>query len=207
MKKVIYIYVMETMSDWELAYLMPMIRQEAAYNQGQERYQLMTVSATKDSLITAGGLTVIPDCTVAEMSEDVAALILPGADTWAEAVHLPILEKAAHYVTQDILVAGICGATLALANMGLLDTRYHTSSALGFLTGFSKTYQGSDCYQQRLSVTDKNLITASPAGALPFARDVLTYLRLIPTPMLTAWYNYYHTGDEAYFFELMALSQ
>ncbi len=206
MKKTIYVYVLETMADWELAYVMPAINQAANYNLGEQRYQLKTVANTMEPIRTAGGLTVIPDCTVAEMEGEVAALILPGGDTWPEAQHLPILTKAVQYVNQEILVAAICGATLGLANMGVLDNKQHTSSSLKFLTGFSEKYQGRQFYQKELAVTDQFVITASPAGALAFARDILTHLKVFPEPMLTPWFKYYQTGDEIYYFQLMALN-
>ena len=55
-------------------------------------------------------------------------------------------------------------------------------------------------------MTDNNLITASPAGALLFAKQILTALAVFPTPMIEVWYNYYLTGEVDYYMELVALS-
>lgn len=205
MKK-IYVYVIDTMADWELSYVMPAIQQGISSDQGASGYEIVTVGRDKQPIQTAGGLRVIPDCSLDEMiDEQAAALILPGADTWASSDHQLIIAKAVRYLEEDILVAGICGATLGLANAGVLDHYQHTSSALEFLTEFSTSYHGIASYQHQLSVVDRNLITASPAGALDFARDILDYLEILPEPVLKAWYNYYRTGDKAYYFELLNL--
>ena len=42
-----------------------------------------------------GGLTIVPDCTIDEIElSDKTVLLLPGADTWAEAKHGAIIKKA-----------------------------------------------------------------------------------------------------------------
>ena len=207
MKKIIYVYLLDTMADWELSYVLSAINMRGMQNKISHNYTIKTVGYTKDTIQTMGSLTVTPDCSIAEIdSNQMAALLLPGADTWDAPQHQALLKEVPDYLEQGILVAAICGATLALANLAVLDTRKHTSSALEFLTGFSPTYQGQALYQQALSMTDNNLITASPAGALLFAKQILTALAVFPTPMIEAWYNYYLTGEVDYYMELVALS-
>ena len=207
MKKIIYVYLLDTMADWELSYVLSAINMRGMQNKISHNYTIKTVGYTKDTIQTMGGLTVTPDCSIAEIdSNQMAALLLPGANTWDAPQHQALLKEVPAYLEQGILVAAICGATLALANLAVLDTRKHTSSALEFLTGFSPTYQGQALYQQALSMTDNNLITASPAGALLFAKQILTALAVFPTPMIEAWYNYYLTGEVDYYMELVALS-
>ena len=207
MKKIIYVYLLDTMADWELSYVLSAINMRGMQNKISHNYTIKTVGYTKDTIQTMGGLTVTPDCSIAEIdSNQMAALLLPGADTWDAPQHQALLKEVPGYLEQGTLVAAICGATLALANLAVLDTRKHTSSALEFLTGFSPTYQGQALYQQALSMTDNNLITASPAGALLFAKQILTALAVFPIPMIEAWYNYYLTGEVDYYMELVALS-
>ena len=207
MKKIIYVYLLDTMADWELSYVLSAINMRGMQNKISQKYTIKTVGYTKDTIQTMGSLTVTPDCSIAEIdSNQMAALLLPGANTWDAPQHQALLKEVPAYLEQGILVAAICGATLALANLAVLDTRKHTSSALEFLTGFSPTYQGQALYQQALSMTDNNLITASPAGALLFAKQILTALAVFPTPMIEAWYNYYLTGEVDYYMELVALS-
>ncbi|WP_313990386.1 DJ-1/PfpI family protein [Gemella morbillorum] len=55
-----------------------------------------------------------------------------GGDTWQEKSNQPILEVANSFLEKNILAAAICGATLGLANKGILNLYYHTSNALFF---------------------------------------------------------------------------
>ena len=73
-------------------------------------------------------------------------LILPGSDSWSEADNFQILEIAGRFLEAGGLVAAICGATVALANMGLLDDKKHTSNGAGFLNMFCPEYKGTDNY-------------------------------------------------------------
>lgn len=51
----------------------------------QVRCRLRTVGAAKAPIRTLGGMTLLPDCATAELdAQEIAALILPGADTWQE---------------------------------------------------------------------------------------------------------------------------
>ena len=56
-------------------------------------------------------------------------------------------------------VGAICGATVALAEFGLLDNRRHTSNGRGFLEMFSPAYKGQDLY------VDKPMYYFSLSGA------------------------------------------
>ena len=58
MKK-IYMYVQDTMADWENGYfLQGLTLQKMA---GVLKYELQTVSVSKRAIKTAGGITVVPD--------------------------------------------------------------------------------------------------------------------------------------------------
>ena len=50
---------------------------------------------------------------------------------------------------------------------------------------------------------DKNLITASSAGSLLWARYIFENLKLYSHQTLEAWYNYFSSGKVEYFVELM----
>ncbi|WP_206913142.1 hypothetical protein IGL98_003069 [Enterococcus sp. DIV0840] len=208
MKSIVYVYILDTMADWELGYITAAINTAASYNQTTPVYSIQTVSLTKEPILTLGDLTIIPDCSIDEINERaLAALLLPGANTWNEAKHQTILHKAEDYLNAGILVAAICGATLALADLGLLNTRLHTSNSKEFLTTFSSHYTGGTFYQNTLAVTDSHLITASSAGSLLWAKQIMDYLDVLPKPMLEAWYNYHATGDPKYYTELMTSTQ
>lgn len=100
-------------------------------------------------------------------------------------------------------MAAICGATLELANRGLLDTRKHTSNAPFFLTGTAPQYKGAANYQENPAVSGGNVITVSSAGALLWARYILETLQLFSPETIHACTATFSTGDANYFVDMM----
>lgn len=201
MKK-IYVYVMDTMADFEHGHLLQGLTLQN-YLPSKE-VELCTFSETRNAVKTAGGMTIVPDCTVEDVNkEDCAALVLIGGDTWQTKDHSRVLELAEKFLEEGILVAAICGATLALADRGILDTRRHTSNGAGFIQMFCKNYRGEEKYEDIPAVRDGNLITSACTGSILFAKLILESLGIFSTTTLDAWYGYFSTGNSAKFFELM----
>ncbi|MCX6047837.1 MAG: glutamine amidotransferase [Chloroflexi bacterium] len=199
-----YVYVLDTLADWELGYVMAELNSGRFFKNQGERIPVKIIGATNAPITTMGGMQVAPTATMAEVTDATSAvLLLPGADTWQEPQHRPIIEKAAELLESGATVAAICGATSALAQVGLLDKRPHTSNGLDYLKMVCPRYQGAAFYQAEKAVADGNLITASSAGGLLFARYVLARLGVFSSEMLEAWYQYYHTGEGKYFHTMM----
>ena len=151
-----------------------------------------------------GGLTVIPDCVIDDIAVDEGSvLLLPGANTWDNPEHGAIIEKAGELLSAGAMVCAICGATAALANAGLLDQRLHTSNGAGYLEMVSPSYKGQSFYVDEPSVAEHNLITASSAGALLWAKQIIERLNVFQPDTLDAWYAYFSTGEAQHFFALM----
>jgi putative intracellular protease/amidase len=204
--KHVYIYLLNTMADWETGYILQGLTAQAMV--GEVKYQVKTVGLTKEPIRTLGGMTMLPDCSIEEVSLDsVGALLLPGAETWKEEVHKPVLDLALLCIDREIPVAAICGATLALADIGVLNNRTHTSNSLEFLTGLSPEYAGSNFYVNEMAARDGNVITASSAGGLLWAKYILESLNIYSKEVIDAWYGYFSTGKLEYFMELMEASQ
>jgi len=205
MKK-IYMYVLNTMADWESGYLLQALTLQSMLP--KQKYQFHTVALSQEPVKTAGGITIVPDLSIEQMElDETAALLLIGADTWMDHPQQKILDLASQLAEKGILVAAICGATLGLANMGLLDTRAHTSNAPFFLTGMAPNYKGAALYKEEAAVSDGNIVTAGSAGSLLWARYILEYLELFSPETIDAWYHYFSTGDAKYFGALMATFQ
>lgn len=130
-------------------------------------------------------------------------LLLPGGNTWDDPKHGAAVKKAAELLSAGGTVCAICGATAALARAGLLDRRPHTSNGAGFLEMFCPNYKGTSFYVDMPSVSDGNLITASGAGALPWAKQILAHLDVFRSDTLEAWYAYFRTVEAQHFFALM----
>lgn len=199
----IYVYVLDTLADWELGYVNSELNSGRFFKK-DARITLKTVSYAKEPITTMGGLKVIPDCLIDEivMSKN-SVLLLPGADTWSDSLHGAIVEKASELLSLGAMVCAICGATVALANYGLLDKRSHTSNGVGFLDMFSPSYKGQSFYIDKPSVVDCNLITASCTGALLWAKQIIEHLDVFESNTMEYWYDYFSTGKPEHFYALM----
>lgn len=200
----IYVYVLDTLADWELGHVTAELNSGRFFKKGAPCVQLKTVSCSKEPISTMGGMKIVPDCLTddIEMSET-SVLLLPGADTWNDPVHGAVIEKAAGLLSAGGGVCAICGATVALAGSGLLDNRAHTSNGPGFLEMMAPGYKGQPFYTDVPSAADKNLITAGSTGALLWAKQIIEYLGVFEPDTLEAWYEYFNTGKPEYFYALM----
>ncbi|GAF06175.1 intracellular protease [Paenibacillus pini JCM 16418] len=152
-----------------------------------------------------GGLKVLPSLSVDEcILQSTDVLVLPGGNTWTEAIHEPILKKASTSLKEGAVVAAICGATMGLAKMGLLDSRRHTSNNLEYMKMICPHYIGESYYEMEPAVTDGNLVTASGIAPLEFTMHVLKVLDVFAPETLQSWFNLYQTHEPRYFFELMS---
>lgn len=200
----IYVYVLETLADWELGYVTAELHSGRFFKKDAESISLKTVSYSLEPIHTMGGLTVVPDCLIDDIAvNETSILLLPGADTWNDPKHSVIIKKAIELLSLGATVGAICGATVALANYGLLDKRPHTSNGQGFLEMASPDYKGESFYLDKPSVTDNNLITASSTGALLWTKQIIEHLGVFQSNTLEAWYEYFSTGEPEHFFALM----
>jgi putative intracellular protease/amidase len=204
MNNTVYLYVFDTMSDWEIGYLTAELNSGRYYKKGLAPSKIVTVGIEKTPVTTMGGLKILPDIQLDECHiESADALILPGGETWTEAMHQPILKIAERCLKEGILVAAICGATMGLAQSGLLNSHWHTSNDLEYLKMVCPTYTGENYYKMESAVTDGKLITASGIAPLEFTVHVLKSLDVFSSKTLDAWYSLNKTYESNYFYELM----
>ncbi|SNT25940.1 DJ-1/PfpI family protein [Rhodococcoides kyotonense] len=197
--KTIVLYATDTMADWEYSYFVAGLAM--ARGQGDDRYRLQVLSDGAEEVTTLGGIRVSPDGDLADLDvSSVAALILPGGDTWNEG-HEKVLGLAAALLEVGTPVGAICGATLGVARVGLLNARPHTSNALEFL-GQATEYAGAEHYLDEKTVSDGTLVTAPGTAPLEFSKALFELLELLPQPIIDAWYGLYTTGDKKYYEQL-----
>lgn len=200
----IYVYILDTLADWEIGHVTAELKSGRFFKKDAQPASLKTVSHSKEPIKTMGGLTIVPDCLIDEMEmSETSVLLLPGADSWSDSKHNAIIQKARELLALGGTVGAICGATVALANAGILDNRQHTSNGPGFLEMFSPNYKGQNFYVDEPSVADSNLITANPTGALLWTKQIIEHLDLFQPDKLEAWYDYFQTGDSQHFYALM----
>ncbi|MEK5028473.1 type 1 glutamine amidotransferase family protein [Paenibacillus sp. FSL M7-1046] len=199
-----YLYVFNTMSDWEYGYLIAELNTGRYFKKDLAPLKVVTVGANKEMVTTMGGLSIKPDISIDEctiQSKDL--LVLPGGNTWREDIHLPVLKKVGQALQIGTIVAAICGATEGLANNGYLDSRTHTSNNLEYLKMVCPNYKGEKFYEIGPAVSGENLVTASGVAPLEFAMEVLKQLDVFTPDTLHSWYNLNKTQQPEYFFQLM----
>lgn len=200
----VYVYLIATLADWEIGPVTAELNSKRFFKDGAPQVVVKTVAVSKEPVKTMGGLTIIPDCTIEEIElNDKTVLLLPGADTWAESQNAQIIQKAVDLLSKGGTVCAICGATVALANAGILNDRSHTSNGRGFLDMFCPDYKGQKFYVDQPAVRDGNLITGSATGSLMWAKLIIKKLGLFKPQTLEAWYAYFSTGKAEHFFALM----
>jgi len=205
MRKIAYLYVCDTMADWEPSYVISELHSGRYFKNRTLRYEVKTVSLTQDPIITMGGVKILPDLTVHQLvAPEAGVLILPGGNTWLEPLHTPIFNSVREFLHAHIPVAAICGATIGLAAHNFLNNRPHTSNDREYLKAICPAYGGESFYLQQPAVIDGDLITASGVAPLDFAYAILNKLDVFLPATLEAWYKLYQTHEATYFFALMA---
>lgn len=203
-KPTVYLYVFNTMSDWEYGYLIAELNTGRYFKSGLGSLNIVTVGANKEIVKTMGGLKIIPDMIQDECKlESNDLLILPGGTTWNDQVHKSILDNIGAALDKRVVIAAICGAVDALANRGYLDNRKHTSNNLKYTKMTCPNYKGEKSFEMRPVVSDENLITASGIAPLEFAREVLKKINVFESDALEYWYMLNKTNELKFFFKLM----
>ena len=202
--KKVFLYVFNTMSDWEYGYLIAELNSGRYFEKDVAPLKVITVGANEEIITTMGGLSIKPDISLDECTlENKDLLILPGGTTWNEEIHQPILERSGEALKHGTIIAAICGAIEALANRGYLDTRRHTSNNLEYTKMICPNYKGEKFYEMEVAVSDANLITASGIAPLEFAMEVLKKLDVFTPDALHSWYKLNKTHQPEYLFQLM----
>ncbi len=197
-----YLYVLNTLADWEIAHLTAELNSGRFLKNGKVTIQ--KVSKNLNPVTSMGGMSISVDLKLSEVEfAEGDLLILPGADTWMEEEHKSVIQIVENLIHRGVIVAAICGATVALANAGILDSRKHTSNGKGFLEMMCPGYKGSDNYVDCPAVCDSNLITASGLAPLEFTYEVMKRAEVMKEETVTAWYKLYSTRESRYFYELM----
>ncbi|WP_420832135.1 type 1 glutamine amidotransferase family protein [Nocardia huaxiensis] len=198
--KTVHLAVYDTFADWEPGHATAHINR-ALWHREPGTWQVRTVGISAEPVVSAGGMRVVPDVVLSELSpEDSAMLILPGSDIWETGALKDFSAKAAEFLAAGVPVAAICGATFGLAAAGLLDSRSHTSNDPNYL-GFSG-YSGGEHYVHETAVTDGDLITATGTRPVDFAREIFARLDIYEPQVLEAWYKLYGENDPAGFYAL-----
>jgi putative intracellular protease/amidase len=181
-QKRVCLLVVDGFADWEPAHAVAELRRSG-------HYRVESVGLTRDPIESMGGLRVVPSMTVSEIDPaDVAVFILPGGDRWVHAPVEPEIQALLQRLdARGTPVAAICGATVAIAKLGLLHGRRHTSNGLEYLRALVPDYAEAANYVESPAVRDRGLITASGLGDVEFAREIFEELNVLSPEDRAAW--------------------
>jgi len=196
-QQTVHLFVFDTLADWEPGLAIAGLN-NPAYQAQPGRYRVATVGVSRAPVVTVGGVTILPDLALDELTpEHSAMLILPGGGGWDQGRNTEVIDLTKRFLTANLPVAAICGATSGLARAGILDDVQHTSNAREYLAATG--YQGAALYQDQPAVTDGNVITARSTAPIEFAYQIFKKLDVYSAEALEIWFGLFKTGDAAYY--------
>jgi len=186
----VHVLIFDGFADWEPAHALAELRRSA-------KRDVVALGFNSNPVLSMGGLRVLPDRPLAEVTPDqIGLFILPGGDLWETGDYpQPVLSALLRQLSASgVPIAAICGATLALARAGLLNDRRHTSTIPGDLNA-APEYTGAAHYVTAPAVTDRGVITGSGLASVDFAREVFAMLGVFSSADQATWFDMYKSGQ------------
>ncbi|MHA7262644.1 DJ-1/PfpI family protein [Arthrobacter sp. TMN-37] len=199
----VLLYLPEGMADWEVGYASAELS-GGQFLRPERQVSLSTASADGGPIRTMGGMTVIPDTALADLTGDgIDALILPGGTGWEDAAaNADVLDLAARLKDRGAPVAAICGAVDALAGAGLLNDVAHTGNTADSLAAH-EGYSGSALYREQLAVAERGMVTAGSWAPVEFAAEIFRTLEVMDEETLASWLLFWGRRDVRGIYQLM----
>lgn len=158
--------ICENFADWETALINATARAYYAFD--------CQYASPKGTPVTSmGGLRVTPDLALEDIRlDELDLLMICGGPVWQSAQAPEISELLRAAQARQIVLAGICDGTRALARAGVLDLVRHTSNSADNL--LAEGYAGAAHYQDVLhAVADQRVITAPGSAPVSFMAQIL----------------------------------
>lgn len=187
MKKILYV-ILEQWADWELAYI-----SSAVGMLGNGQFENETVSLTKDTVTSIGGIKCLPDYDLKTVPSDYYALILIGGMSWHNENALQVKSLIDDCIKSGKVLGAICDACRFLGSVGALNGAKHTANDLGELKQYL-AYTNEQGFIYRQAVSDKNVITANGTATLEFAQEILKALSVASEEQIKGWYDFHKLG-------------
>lgn len=191
-EKVLFV-LLDEYADWEAGSLAAALNEEPEGD--GRRFDVKTVSLTKDPVKSIGGFTVLPDYSIDDAPEEFAALILIGGNSWRKDGSERVMELIDKAICQQAVIGAICDASVFLGKNGLLNDVPHTSNHLEDLQETAgDSYTNETRYLQQQAVRSGQLITANGSAFLEFGKEVLEALNAAPQAEIDEWYGFFKQG-------------
>lgn len=188
-KRICAVFVFDGFADHEVALTM-------AWLNSNSDFAIETFSVKGRPVTAASGMRVTPDTSLQHTDpEYFDLLLLPGGAKWEMGDNLevfPLIKATAGKKP----IAAICGATLALGDLGLLNNIPHTSNFPGYIGHFCDEYAGEDLYQPVSCVNTGDIITCSGVAIIELAYEILKTFGVFDIQKAMDWKELYQTGGE-----------
>lgn len=99
----VYIYVLDTLADWELGYVTAELNSGRFFKKGAPEVLVETVALSKEPVKTMGGLTIVPDCSISdiEMGEKMYCCCLGRTHGTTRSIE-PLLKKPVSFFLRGL---------------------------------------------------------------------------------------------------------
>jgi putative intracellular protease/amidase len=187
--RAVCLLLVDGFADWEPAHALAELRRHGGF-------RVETAGLTSGPVTSMGGLRVLPSCTIDQVDPDaLAAFILPGGDRWESSPLEPEIARVLRRVDgAGVPIAAICAATTAIARLGLIRGRRHTSNGLEYLRRQVPGYADAGTYVDAPAVRDRGLITASGLADVEFARELFEELGVLSESDRDLWSRIFRAG-------------
>jgi putative intracellular protease/amidase len=187
--RAVHLVVVDGFADWEPAHAIAELRRNGSY-------RVETVGLSMDPVESMGGMRVQPSKRVSDVRpRDVATMILPGGDRWESLPIEPALgAMLGECDAAGVPIAAICAGTVAVARLGLLRGRRHTSNGFDYLRGLVPEYVDGASYVDAAAVRDRGLITANGLSDIEFARELMEELDVMTPDDRRLWSTMFRSG-------------
>ena len=86
----VYVYVLDTLADWELGQVLAELSSGRFFKKGAPRLSLKTVGCSKEPVRTMGGLTILPDLSLDDIAAKRRASFSRPARRWPRSAAPPL---------------------------------------------------------------------------------------------------------------------
>src|SRR5579862_7892543 len=122
-ERCVHLFVFAGFSDWETSYAIAELKRVGGF-------RLVTVAPTSETILSGGGLRIVPDLTLESLNPlESALLLLPGGPAWETGNIREAPWKIKEFLDHEVPVAAIGESVSCLARLDLFDDRYHAKSA------------------------------------------------------------------------------
>jgi putative intracellular protease/amidase len=190
-KKTCAVFIFDGFADQEIALMMAWLGAD------NSEFAIETFSTEGQPVTSMSGMKVMPHTSLKMLAPDnFNLLLLPGGDKWLEGDNREIFPLIQSTIGKKP-IAAICGATVALAALGMLDNVLHTSNFPGLLKHYCPDYAGERLYQTIPCVNTGDLITANGAAVIDFAYEILRTFGVFTEQKAQEWKDLYLSGGVA----------